>query len=398
MAAGNPLGELGGAIGSLIGKGVQKYKNRKPEAKLANHLDNAIKSALDEKTSKYMAAGVPARQAVIKAAEELYGSTQGSKQSPEFRDRIRAVTMSTIANMGEFSPDARNKFAEADKFEAEAKSKGAEANKPEDIKSILNLKTNQRLSLGKGAALSLVEKYPGEWVETDTLDQEDPPKDGDQVSITMPNGDKRQLTLDKDKKLFPDLPHSESGYVDVTEKVSEQRAAKQAEDDEKDGLAKDRLIMSERRNFNTLQSVKDYKKVKPIFEAAKASAKDDTSFGDINMIYAMVSIFDPDSVVRESEIELSRNAAPWLQNLVGAMNKQLRSRGFLTEDTKNQLLQAVERRATSYQKAYQADRAEYGRLSGGYGVSPDDLTGPDLDAVYGVQSSADRAKELGVDK
>lgn len=205
MAVGNPLGMLGAGIGSLISKGIQKFKGRKPEAKVGNALDRAIDSALEQKTARILSENpnVSPRDAIIASARELFASTSTSQQSPAFKDRIRVVAMGKLAQMGEFDPEAQAKFASA-------KKDLAVANEPADLGTLKSFrgKDGRTITMPEKLAASFLAKNPGAYELVDTPAQ---PSPGD--TITSFVGDQRLTRTYDPSGSITGLTPNEAGYV-----------------------------------------------------------------------------------------------------------------------------------------------------------------------------------------
>lgn len=68
-----------------------------------------------------------------------------------------------------------------------------------------------------------------------------------------------------------------------------------------------------RKEFNGLQTVKDFRKQATAFGRIAASAENPSPAGDLSMIFNFMKVLDPGSVVRESEFATAESASKWLQ-------------------------------------------------------------------------------------
>ena len=74
-----------------------------------------------------------------------------------------------------------------------------------------------------------------------------------------------------------------------------------------------------RKEFHNLKEIKDYKNVLDSWNRAKA-VPDDGS-GDLTLLYSYIKALDPDSVVREGEINISKATASVPENIVTAYQR-----------------------------------------------------------------------------
>jgi hypothetical protein len=89
-----------------------------------------------------------------------------------------------------------------------------------------------------------------------------------------------------------------------------------------------------RKEVNALPQVKNYNAVVPIIKSAETAP--DTKAGDLQLIYGVGKILDPDSVVREGEMVLVTKTGSPAQRILGYMN-YLQGRGQLTPEHRKQL-------------------------------------------------------------
>lgn len=139
------------------------------------------------------------------------------------------------------------------------------------------------------------------------------------------------------------------------------------------GGASGRNRMALRKEFRKLPSVQDYETSLPLLVSARKAP--DTPAGDLQVIYTVGKILDPNSVVREGELQLTKDAAPWLQKMVGEARKQLDGQGTLTPATRASLLDALNQRVMSYRQAYERDYRQYASYAQQSGFAPADVVG-----------------------
>jgi hypothetical protein len=115
-------------------------------------------------------------------------------------------------------------------------------------------------------------------------------------------------------------------------------------------------VVELRKEFNALPEVKNYKEVLPIIQSVKRAP--DTPAGDIDLIYGVGKIMDPNSVVREGEMNLVIKSGSPAQRLMGYVN-YVKGGGRLTEAQRNELMQVMDSRVSGLQSNYDAARTTY---------------------------------------
>lgn len=127
-----------------------------------------------------------------------------------------------------------------------------------------------------------------------------------------------------------------------------------------------------RQEFADLPEVKKFKQAAPAYQAVVEAAKSNNPQADINLIYGLAKLYDPESVVREGEygtIANSQAIPEWLkgqaQRLVGG--------GRLTEATKKQIIQQAKIRYDTFDGDVKAARKSYEGIATRRDLSPDDV-------------------------
>lgn len=124
-----------------------------------------------------------------------------------------------------------------------------------------------------------------------------------------------------------------------------------------------------RKEFNQLPQVKSYGEVQPVIQSAREAVKDDTAAADLNIIYAAAKIFDPTSVVRESETTMVVNSGSPAQRFMGQWD-YVAGGGRLTPQARKQLMAQIESRARGYESGYKAARKAYEGVASKVGADP----------------------------
>ena len=99
-----------------------------------------------------------------------------------------------------------------------------------------------------------------------------------------------------------------------------------------------------RKEFEGLPEVKSYKQAFPALAAIRDAAKRNTTQSDINIVYGLAKLYDPNSVVREGEYATVANSPNIPERLKGYA-QYLQGGGRLTPEVKAQILAEAEGRA-----------------------------------------------------
>ena len=148
-----------------------------------------------------------------------------------------------------------------------------------------------------------------------------------------------------------------------------------------------------RKEFDALPEVKDFKAALPVLMSARNAP--DTAAGDIDLAYAVGKIYDPKSVVRESEQKLVYTTGSVLQKLIGGANVALTGGTRLPSEVRQKLLNALNNRVLQFRQAYDQTRGTYEGYANQSGFDPVNVIGQHPASAYEGQSNA--AVPAGVD-
>lgn len=135
-----------------------------------------------------------------------------------------------------------------------------------------------------------------------------------------------------------------------------------------------------RKEFRGLQSVKDYENSLPIIESARSAP--DTPAGDLQVIYSVGKVLDPNSVVREGELQLTQNATPFVQKIVGKARAELQGEGRLTPQTRKDLIEMLDQRVGGYKQAYSRDYDTYSQYAKDIGADSGQVVGTRAETAF----------------
>ena len=123
--------------------------------------------------------------------------------------------------------------------------------------------------------------------------------------------------------------------------------------------------MQLRKEFEAQPEVKDFKVILPQLVAARKAP--DTGAGDLQIVYTVAKLLDPQSVVRESETAMVLQSVNPISRIVGAGRFNFEGKGRLEPKIRAQLLSMLNERALATRQQYDAARRnfdEYAQQSG----------------------------------
>lgn len=146
-------------------------------------------------------------------------------------------------------------------------------------------------------------------------------------------------------------------------------------------------VSSLRKEVQDLQSYKSYQQAAPVYQSMIDTAKTDSKASDLNLVYGLGKIMDPNSVVREGEMVMVNNTASlpdWLSGMINSVNGGQR----LTPETRQAVLNEARSRMSAYRGALDNDISQYRGIIGRRGMNEADVlptlgdiaTVPDLSA------------------
>lgn len=143
-----------------------------------------------------------------------------------------------------------------------------------------------------------------------------------------------------------------------------------------------KLSVTLRKEFEGLNAVQNYMTVLPLYQ--RAATAPNTRAGDISIIYALGKMFDPTSVVREGELILAKNTAPWVVKLANEANSQISGKGAISPGTRTQIIEALKGQVDSQRMGYLRERERFAGYAPKYGVDPNEIVGNDPAESYKV--------------
>ncbi len=143
-----------------------------------------------------------------------------------------------------------------------------------------------------------------------------------------------------------------------------------------------------RKEFEGLPEVKNYKQALPSFRGIEDAVKRNTPMSDINIVYGIAKLYDPNSVVREGEYATVANA-PGMPERVKGYVQYVAGGGKLTSEVKNQILTEARSRMGTFDKEYGAAVGRYGEIAQRSGADASLVVPQNYQALQGQQQAAE---------
>lgn len=124
-----------------------------------------------------------------------------------------------------------------------------------------------------------------------------------------------------------------------------------------------------RKEFEGLPEVKNYKQAYPAYAAVKDSVGRNTPQSDINLVYAIAKLYDPNSVVREGEYATVANS-PNIPERIKGYAQYLAGGGRLSPETKKQILDEATGRMGTYEAEARKAKGSYEGIAKKRGMDP----------------------------
>src|SRR3990167_10856070 len=127
-----------------------------------------------------------------------------------------------------------------------------------------------------------------------------------------------------------------------------------------------------RKEFNALQEIKDFKNARDSWNRARDVPNDGS--GDLTLIYSYIKALDPNSVVREGEINISKATGSVPNNLITSY-KRVKEGKLLSDEQRAEYQSEVGRFYNYKAQIAQQSQAHYSGLASDMGANPEDVVG-----------------------
>lgn len=130
-----------------------------------------------------------------------------------------------------------------------------------------------------------------------------------------------------------------------------------------------------RKEFASLPEVKKFKDAIPAYQAIVKASQSNNPQADINLIYGLAKLYDPDSVVREGEYGTIANSQA-IPERIKSLAQWLAGGGRLTDETKKQIREQAEIRIGAYRSEVDGARQGYEEIARRNGLTPENVFVP----------------------
>jgi hypothetical protein len=149
-----------------------------------------------------------------------------------------------------------------------------------------------------------------------------------------------------------------------------------------------------RKEYQATPQYKTYAEAVPIFKSMVSTQGRNTRASDLNLVYGLAKIFDPNSVVREGEMVLVKDTSSLPESLVGEINR-LNGGAALQPETRNAILQEAQSRMVAYQDQLRPINERYGGIAQRYQIPVSDFATdlapfPELGVAPGAVTGAEQ--------
>ncbi|MBB4297231.1 hypothetical protein GGI55_001758 [Rhizobium leguminosarum] len=148
-----------------------------------------------------------------------------------------------------------------------------------------------------------------------------------------------------------------------------------------------------RKEIQNLPSYKSYQQALPSYQSMIDTAKTDSKASDLNLVYGLGKIMDPNSVVREGEMVMVNNTSSlpdWLQGAINSVNGGSR----LEPATRTAILNEARSRLVAYRGSLDNDVSQYRGIIGRRGMNEADIL-PTLGDIAAVPDLAAPKTDIG---
>jgi hypothetical protein len=131
--------------------------------------------------------------------------------------------------------------------------------------------------------------------------------------------------------------------------------------------------MKLRKEVSDLPSYKALASVAPVYKSMLEAAPRNTRAADINLIYGLVKIMDPNTGVKEGETKMAEAIATLPQYLQATITSQLESTGRLLPETREAIMQEAYSRMNAHKELFDQDTRMYHGIATRAQINPQDV-------------------------
>lgn len=181
-------------------------------------------------------------------------------------------------------------------------------------------------------------------------------------------GDKRAAALDKTANEIESRVLQEKG-IDEQSRLRQEQINLRQSNQKNQGFTNENKLSDD---YRAEPPVKSYRTVQPVYNSMKEAAGKNTAASDLNLVYGISKIFDPDSVVREGEQVMVVNAGGLpskVQSWIGMVNGGQK----LSDALRKEIMAEADSRIGSLKQAHDQVSESYRRQAKDYGLNPDNV-------------------------
>lgn len=142
-----------------------------------------------------------------------------------------------------------------------------------------------------------------------------------------------------------------------------------------------------RKEIGALPEVKRVAEATPIFRSMVQSASKNSAAADLDFVYGVAKIFDPDSVVREGEMKLVGSAQSLPEDIRGYIERVAMGGGRLTPEARSRILEVAHTRINELKGGFDARVNPYADIAKRFGIRPEDVI-PTVPAIPDYKPNA----------
>lgn len=143
-------------------------------------------------------------------------------------------------------------------------------------------------------------------------------------------------------------------------------------------------ITAARKDYESQPGTSRYRASAPILQSMASAVTDTSAMSDVEFVYGMAQIFDPDSVVRESEMGFVIESQSMPAQLKGQLQKILNGEAVLQPQLRKDLVNAAARRVGEYRAQAEKEAEFFTGISERNRLNPMDIIRP-LEPMPNIQ-------------
>jgi hypothetical protein len=135
-------------------------------------------------------------------------------------------------------------------------------------------------------------------------------------------------------------------------------------------------ITALRKDYENQPGTSRYRQSVPVLTSMAAAVNDTTAMADLDFVYGMAQIFDPESVVRESEMGMVIDSQSMPAAIKGRLEKILNGQASLGPKARRDLVEASRRRVQQYRTQAEGEVDQYGGIADRNHINRQDIMRP----------------------